>query len=503
MAGIIETLYVMIKGDSSHLKKESKEAKDSTDKLNASMSDSDKFAKKLNESFSELATKFTEAVIAFVSAEALIEGLKKTEEYSESLFNLAQELDTSAESLDEWGHAVQKTGGTIQGFQNTIQGLNKSLNEMQLRGSSAISVPLMLLGINARNAHGDVKSVSELLPEIAASFKRINDTKRTRELGEEIGLDPSLILLLQKGREETEKYIELQKRLGATSEKDTQIAHNFSDSLLDTETIFHGLFNVINDSTLPILTKLLDGFKEFFLFMKDNSDFAKGTITAFTFLIGARLIPVLFSAAVAAWSLVAPFALLGIGITATAIAVGLLYDDIEHFNQGQQSVIGDLIKKYPELGEFLKLTGKLIKAIWGEIKDDAGIAFHAWVKLIELIVKSAHATEFAISKIESAYKKAKSFLGIKSDDKSVDVVSLLQKSNNIITQAANTPIGLQLPGSLNPVAQAANKESTININAINIQTQATDAQSISQDIGVHLTNQMRHAINTFTDGVIA
>lgn len=452
---VFESFYLLFKADTSDLKRGEKDVKRSENAFNG------------------LAKAASEAALAFVSLGAIIAGIKSAAEYAEQLALVSRELNVSTEALDAWGSAVNKNGGTVQGFQQTLRSLNDNMLEIAATGTSSLLPTFTRLGIHVRDVHGQVKSVVDLLPQIADSFQRLGKT-RSKVYGKQLGLDIGTIQLLQQGRKGVDDLIKKQQELGLVTAKDAEIAHEFSEQWKDTTHAMRSVFLVINSSLLPVLTQALKVFETVAAYFIKHSNAITGALIGISIGITGYLIPAIISLLLTFSPIVGAIALIG----GLAIAFGLLYDDLQAFRTGNDSIIGDFIRGWKRADDY--------------INQFADMFVVRWQRTVEMVYRLIHALGVAKDKL-------KSFLGFGGKDINSHVN--LEVAKSALTDIEKTPIALQAPNSLN--SNVSNQHNSISTGPITINTQATDANGISQDLDAALKSQLRQAINNFSNGVMA
>lgn len=449
---VLETFYFLFEGDASNLKKGLNESKSSTKQLEKEMTAADKVAQRLGDTFGSLVKRYGGLIAATFSAGALISGIKNAAEYAETLGRASEALNINVEKLDAWSNAATEAGGSAQGFQQTLKSLVNNDYFQWLARS--------LTGIKGR-----IYDATLAYPKLAELFEKLGKNKSTL-LGNKMGLDEGTIMLLQKGRREVEEIIKQQKELGLVTKEDVEIATKFNKQWENTGHAFRSLFTMVNSWVLPVLTKIGEVFQNVALFFRRHSDLIKAGLVGIAAAITYFVLPAIATMVVAA----APFIALGAAIAAVIAFFALLYDDIKAFEEGNKSVIGYILQKWPIVADIFKGLGKIIN----------------WV--LETILNIPNA-------IADVFNKVKSFLGLGDSD-----IHLTNAQK--IVAATNTPIASQTSNSIFS-SKLANKDTSVTTGPITITTQATDANGIAVDIGQSLETQIRQAMNNFDDGVEA
>lgn len=482
-------------------KKAGKASKDLTENLNAT----EKVSKKVSEEFSKVAKEFSSAVFGAISIGALLEGVKSAAEYATTLSHASEALNISTEALDEWGGAVTEAGGSLTGFIGTVHTLQTALNEIALRGSSSLSPYLVQLGINVRNVHGQIKSASELLPEFADAFTRIGKL-RGRALGQEIGLDESTITLLLRGRKAIEDMLARQRELGVVTQKQADIARDFGVEWENTGHALRYVFTLIGSDSLPTLGKFLHVVQNIIIFLRNNSNAAVNSVKAIGAAIAIWFLPQLIALGVAA----APVAILITALIALGTAIGFAVDDLQHYEKGQDSLTGRLVKNYPILGDALAKYGRAFSD-FGKVlsfgnKYALTLFTESWRITAKAIVDSIKLIIWSFDELAKGYSKLTSFFHVGKEGyaslNNIEAEHII-KGQAALALASSHPLAAQTSQSLNTLNKSSTRNTSVNTGGITIHTQATDARGIAHSVGGELMEAMRIAVSTHDDGVMA
>lgn len=488
---ILESFYLLFETNSDDVEQGTKKAKGAADRLNKSLDETKDSSSRLGASLLNVAHQFTGALLGSLSVGTILAGVKASAMYANELHKASQTIGTSVEGLDAWGKAVEKNGGTTDGFVQTVKSLTENLNEVDINGMRPASQEFEKLGIRITDTQGRLKSVVSLLPEIASSFEKLSKAK-SFNLGKSLGLDEGTITLLQRGKREVDAAIARQKELGIVTKEDAEIAAKFNEQWSDTDHAFRSLFTTISTTILPIFTVVAKAFERVAVFFKRHSDFIVGSLIA----IGSALLYIVTPAIVSLIASFGPFIIIA-GLFA------LLYDDIQNFLKGNASLLGDIIAKYPIVGEILRSIGYGLKTFTANsveaLKEISqflgGLAFsieNAWKSVVDFILTS-------IEKITNAYNSVKSFLGF-GDTK---IIGELQSAKNTMSLANNTPISSMSSSSILANTRNSNRNTSIQTGPITIETQATDPQGIAAGLGDALDIHLSQTQANFDDGLLA
>ena len=324
---VLETLFILFKGDASQLKAETKEVEKESEKLGKTFREMDSATKQVGGSFLNLAKQLGGLLAAYVTADAVIGGFKRSIDYAATLDQNSKALNVNVEMLDAWDNAIRTTGGTAEGFNSTLKGFAQHLGTTPARAL-------------------------KVLPRLADQFHRLSQFQALN-YGKMIGLDEPTILLLQKGRREVDAIIARQKELGVISKKQAELSRNLNLELGNTGQAFRSLFQTIGEHIIPVFTKFLVLVEDVAISFRKHSNFVIGALLAI---------------AAAAALVAAPFVAANAAVIATTAAIvaligvfGILYEDVTNFFNHQDSLLGRALDKWPRLVNAIKAVSKTLK----------------------------------------------------------------------------------------------------------------------------------------------
>jgi len=406
---ILDTFYILFKSDSK---------------------DAEKGIKRVNTSVQNLSSSLVATAAKGLSLIAVFKGLTSAFNYAFEVSQASQALQINAAELDVWGSALQKTGGTVSSLSSTLQNLADHLQ----------TTPKIAL---------------EVLPKLAEQFEKLNQFESTR-YGKILGLDTPTILLLQQGRREIDSLISRQKELGTVTQRDALVFSRFQSELQDTGHGIRSLTYEIGAAIIPTINILLHGIQDLSISLRKHSGFVKGVLLTLAAAATAAAIPFLVLNAAALLPVAALLAL--------AAAVGLVWDDIQVFMKGGDSLIGRALERWPILGKVIQTTLGLIAT-----------AFKA---------------------VDSLFSKGVKEISVQANDVN------LKKALKEIDIATSSGLGSQTSSSIYNSSNNRNQELNLTISDITIQTAATDAAGIAYGLKDELKKQFRQTQNDVAGGVL-
>lgn len=451
-SNLLDTFLILFESDASEVKKGAEEAEGAVDDLEDSLEGADDTATELGASFGEMAKQAGLALLALVSISAAREGLINTAASVDALGKFSNRLGVSVEDVDAWGGAVESAGGTAEGFRASIDSLNEKLVETAIKGTGELIPFFAQMGIAITDANGRARSTLDILPQLSDAFQNLN-RQESAAIGRKLGLDNATILLLQDGRVKLDALIERQRDLGVVTKEQAILAAQFNDQLGFMGRAFDTVGRLIAIELLPFLTKFIGMVTEAVIFLKNNKAFAVSFFGAIAAVITALLIPALAKALL----LIAPFLGIAAAVAGIAAAFALAADDIYNFVQGNDSAIGEVLKKW-----------ELFKTKIGEIFDDLKKSYNEFVDSLPDI------------SIDSALNAAKDLIGISS----------------------NSPINTQTPNTIsNSVTRGGDR--SVKFGDVKVDASGGGNEAAGRALGDAMQASLRRAVDKFDDGVLA
>ncbi|GAB3377119.1 hypothetical protein GCM10027431_32660 [Lysobacter rhizosphaerae] len=201
---------------------------------------------------------------ASVSVGAAFAGIKNSIDFADKLNDINQRLGISAEALSGWAYAAQQTGTDIDGLGIGLKKLAKNMAEALDPKSSQANL-FTALGVSIKDAKGDLRSLEDVLPEIASGFKNIqNETLKAAVAQEVFGKSGTdLIEFLNQGADGLGAMRDRARDLGIELSQGTLSgADQFNDKVGDLKVVTQALFTQLANELLPTLTKLVDKLTE-------------------------------------------------------------------------------------------------------------------------------------------------------------------------------------------------------------------------------------------------
>ena len=454
---LLDVLSVVFDADASKLKKGAGEAEETIEETKHAVIETDKASENLGNSFLDTIGSAKGAIAGILSLGAITASVVSQAAATDQLGKFSDRLGLNIEEVGAWGEAVARSGGSMEEFQGSVETLSDNLSELALTGSGAAAEAFARLGISATDSAGNMKDVFDLLPEIADSFEGLSKAQQV-ELGKKLGLDQSTILLLQSGRKNVDDLVAKQKELGVATAEDAAIAATFNDAFDDLGQVFGSLTRNVGAYLLPAFTAILKGVESIVVFLRDNEQLVVGFFVAVAGILTKVYLPAMLKAA--AVTIAANLPLIGMVAVAAAVAAAfaLLYDDIQAFLSGGDSIIG-------------LITGGIV----GAFEDFKQSILDTW----------------------ETFKGFFDFFGDSSDM----TVKATKKAEIAIAEANKNPLSGQTAQAIQATSNSINRNTSVSVENVNVDARGGDSKEISAGIGNALKDQMQSTVSNFDDGV--
>lgn len=221
------------------------------------------------------------AVIATAALAALGVAVGKSIDNADAMRDLSIRIGVGTEKLSEYAYAAKQTGTDIDGLARGLKILSKNAAEAADE-TSAKGKLFEALGIDVIDPiTKSLKSLDQLLPEIANKFKNLEDGTTKAALAQELfgksGLE--LIEFLNQGGQGLDEMGEKARRLGIVISEDTAAAADeFNDRLADLRAQGAGFANEVTAQLLPALNQTVSELSS----LIKQGDFASNTVTLLT-----------------------------------------------------------------------------------------------------------------------------------------------------------------------------------------------------------------------------
>jgi len=548
MPSLLETFFIMFESNADKVKRGNEDAKQSTNKLEESLNASDRAGAAMGE---HLVETFKSVAVAALAAFGVFEIASKVTEEAKlnaELGRTAERLGWAVGEVDAWNRATMIAGGKSGEFAQSLDFLNKNLAMVDATGKSRLLPFFEEMKIKATDVHGRMRPLPDLLGLIANKFKEYG-AQKSAGYAEKLGISDGLLLLLRKGKDGVSELLEEIKKNGVASEEDARKAEEWRIANLELEDSLGDMARKIGSAVLPAISAALLSVKGWIEYLDKHRGLAIGFFVGVGTAVAVFYTPSIVAAAAATWALLAPILAVVIPVAALGAAFALLYDDVQNFLAGNQSLIGDLAAKWPWIGEYIHYLVRTIGSIFEWLQGIAGVVFPAignfmrlaWDVGLLVAVPIINMVAGAVRLLAPAFKLAADviltvfrpviwlfehlgkIIGAVSDAFSwtakqlekgmprldlsggmdyAHVTAGVRAGQSALTTANTTPFSASSPAFAGALTAGAQSRSVrVDVGGVTVNTQATDPQGVSDAVNNTLADQLRQATDHFDDGV--
>ena len=327
---IVESIIVKLGLDGSQYNREAEKAKSNNDKLNKSVSETDKIVGNVTKT---LARWFSVAA----AATGILKMVDQVQKLNDELYHLERNLGMSASTIKNWQGAAGAMGGSAQGMTESIKSLNMGMNDFVTMGDTTLLPFMNALGVGMVDAQGKLRKTDDVMLDLADSFSKM-DREQAFSIASKMGIDEGTFNTLVQGRKEMEKMLEYQSKMYKSSEEELKASRQLAQNRALLGQHWESLKTMMANAIIPLFVKLSEVALGIFEYLQENQQAVQAVFKGISFVVGAILIPILAKATIAALAFIAPFAPFILVVGALGAAFGLLYDDYKTWAEGGKSL---------------------------------------------------------------------------------------------------------------------------------------------------------------------
>ncbi len=404
----------------------------------------------------------------------------------------ADALGLTVEEMSTLEFIAQKVNVPIETLKGQAFNLAQALNEAAQTGAG-ISDDLTRFGLSATDASGRTKTLTAFIDDVRIKMQGL-DAIEQADLADKLFFDEETIALLKATPGLIAEITKEAKELGILTRQDAAKAKEFQDGLINLRLGFKNIQTTLGNLAFDKLSSMFEMINKGLKFFEKNEK---------TFVKALKVIGLAFvlmaSKAAIAWAIaLGPPALIAaaIGLISTAIAILIL--DFIAFKKGHKSAIGDALRDWPKLAEFVRNVGEAVVFTKNQFID-------LWNFLPK--VGNAIREAFGFDPIE--FDEVQKEIAIKRTgeppNKSIrDLFGFDPKLQNVLFGPGSQVPGQEdnLRGQL-PITNNTNTSATmqrtnnITIEAINVDARGGDSEEIAANAGKELGTALKDTVNNF------
>lgn len=357
------------------------------DHLQKELSETEAKYKEAGSSVAGFATKALGAVGIVMSIGSIFAESASRSQEIETLDKLGKQIGVATADVDAFSGAMAELGGSRESAQADLSAM--------------------------ANAFGNTKDSMEKVLQTADKVQGMSFDKAKKTL-EGMGVsDDKTIELMMKGRKELERTMGIQKEYSGISKESIESSIKFNSAMAKFQQSSGLLKNSFLEMVIPALSKGLEWLTKLVTFCKENKNIVVGFFTAVATILMGKYIHAMKLASISTWTTLFPIIAIIAVIALLATVFAIVYDDIMNFIDGNDSMIGRILEKYPRLKivilalwETFKKLFEYLKVIVGVVADIVVAGWNLMASALKNYVK------FLINCIAVIAGWGKSFSGV-------------------------------------------------------------------------------------------
>jgi len=170
---------------------------------------------------------------AAVAVSRFVAGFGNAASEVEAVGDAAERLNLPVKMLSELRYAAKLAGVEFEGLAEGVSTATKQTAQLAITGESKAKAAFTRLGLSVRDANGQLRGMSELLPEILDALSRAEPAEKVYLAQKIFGPNgDKFLLFLQKGTRSLREYADEAKRLGVVFDPATvRSAQEYRDAV--------------------------------------------------------------------------------------------------------------------------------------------------------------------------------------------------------------------------------------------------------------------------------
>lgn len=280
----------------------------------------------------------------------------------ESLDKLSKKMGIAAIDIDAFSGAMAAIGGTKEAAQADLAAM--------------------------ATAFDDTQDPIEQLLQVADNVKNMSFDDAQKEL-EKLGVvDDKTIELMMKGRQELERTMGVQKQFSGINDDSIESAIQLNATIHKFSQLAAQFKNNFLDMIIPTLAKGMEWFDKLVDFCVKNKDIVISFFSAIGAAVAIYYLPVMISAAASTLAMALPIIAIATVIGLLGVAFKLVYDDIMNFINGNDSMIGRILEKYPVLKSVIMTIWQAWQSFFEYLKEAVTVVADFVIAAWDLISNS-------------------------------------------------------------------------------------------------------------------
>ncbi|CDH07553.1 conserved membrane hypothetical protein [Xenorhabdus bovienii str. oregonense] len=298
--------------------------------------------KDAGESVAGFATKALGAAGIVMSLGSIFSDAMSRAQEIEQLDKLGKKIGMATADVDAFGGAMAELGGTREAAATDLEAMAKTFG-----------------------------NTTQSMEKILATADRVKGMKFDKAKATLAGMgvsDEKTVELMMKGRKELERVMGIQKEYAGITKGSIEKSLQFNAAMNKFNQSSGLLKNSFLEMVIPVLAKAMEWLSTFIDFCKDNKTLITGFFIAVGIAVAAYYVPPMLAAAAATLAATWPILAIIAIIALLAAAFAIVYDDIMNFIEGNDSMIGRIMDKYPMVKKVIMMLWEAWKILFDYLK---------------------------------------------------------------------------------------------------------------------------------------
>lgn len=206
-----------------------------------------------------LAKKVTGVLAVAFSAHKMVSDFNEAARALEEVNNAAVRTGLGAKSLSELRYIADLNGVAFQSLVTQVSTAERHLSQFARTGESRAADAIRALGINISGADGKIRSINELLPELAEKLAGVENEMTQVELATRIFGSSEILQIFKNGGNGIKVMAENAKSLGGVfSTEHLEAAQKYNDAIDNVKLAYMGLRANIVKELGPALSEIIN-----------------------------------------------------------------------------------------------------------------------------------------------------------------------------------------------------------------------------------------------------
>ena len=296
------------------------------------------------------------------------------------LIDLSAKTGVAIERIQELQFIAGQNSSSSGAITSTLEGMAERIGEAARKGGEA-GEAFQMLGINIKDANGNIKESDKILMEIGGRFDDLKLSMSEKQFfAKRLGIDTSLLTMMSKTSEEMRIMSEEANKLGVLTSEQVGQATKYNDTLGRLKFRMEGIKRLVAVGLAPQLERMAESFSELLL---NNKDWIVNGIKKTVEFLGdlvrmfVRITPMLTIAAggfaalkimTMGWATAVGFLSKALKVSGIFLFLGIMDEVITTF-KGGKTILGDfgqyLSNEFPK---FFDSIFDGFKTVWDDMK---------------------------------------------------------------------------------------------------------------------------------------